>query len=71
MNKNMSISMPARMAAQIQEEVKEGNFSSASEFLRHLVRLWNTGRLDRIIKKADRNFDKGKYKVLKSLRDLR
>ncbi|MDO8482309.1 MAG: ribbon-helix-helix domain-containing protein [bacterium] len=67
----MNISLPKEMVVDIKREVKLGKFASTSEFVRHLIRLWNTEKLVRDIKQSQKEFAQGKYKVLRSLRDLR
>ena len=59
------------MAADIKREVKVGKFASTSEFMRHLIRVWNTERLMRDIEQSRAEIAAGKGKVLRSLRDLR
>ena len=46
-------------------------FASTSEFMRHLIRVWNTQKLAEELKAEREQFRKGNYKVLKSLKDLR
>ena len=58
------------MAAQVKKEVKEGHFASTSEFFRHMLRLWNTEKVLRDIKASERDFARGRFKVLKSFKDL-
>ena len=67
----VNISLPKEMAADIKREVKTGKFASTSEFMRNLIRAWNTRKLADELKKEREQFCKGNYKVLTSLRDLR
>jgi len=67
----MNISLPKEMVVDIKREVKAGKFASTSEFMRHLIRVWNTKKLAEELKKERVQFRKGNYKVLKSLKDLR
>jgi len=67
----LNISLPPEMAKEIRREVKIGRFASASEFMRHLVRLWNTEKLTRDIERSQTEIAAGKGKVLRSLKDLR
>ncbi|KKU58448.1 MAG: CopG/Arc/MetJ DNA-binding domain-containing transcriptional regulator [Parcubacteria group bacterium GW2011_GWA2_47_12] len=67
----VNISLPKEMAADIKREVKVGKFASTSEFMRHLIRVWNTERLMRDIEQSRAEIAAGKGKVLRSLRDLR
>ena len=72
------------MVVQIKKGVKEGGFSTTSEFIRHLIRGWNTDKLAEELKKesakktgwkelkiSKQEFKMGKGKLLKSLKDLR
>lgn len=71
MRQIINISLPQEVAKQVKKEVKAGGFASTSEFFRHLLRLWNTAKLARELKKAQKDFVKGKnWKVLNSLEDL-
>ena len=67
----LNISLPPEMAKEIRKEVKIGNFASASEFMRHLVRLWNTEKLMRDVERSRAEIAAGKGKVLRSLKYLR
>ena len=67
----MNISLPATLANEVRKEVKTGNFASTSEFFRHLWRSWKAEQVAIEIRASERDFAKGKSKVLKSLRDLR
>lgn len=67
----MNISLPKEMVADIKREVKEGKFASMSEFMRHLIRVWNMEKLAQELRKEREEFRKGNYKVLRSLKDLR
>jgi len=67
----INISLPSTMAKIVKTEVKKGEFASTSEFFRHLIRLWNTNKLAQELKSDRREFEDGKGKLLKSLKDLR
>ena len=67
----VNISLPKEMAADIKREVKVGKFASTSEFMRHLIRAWNTRKLAEELRKEREQFRKGNYRVLKSFNDLR
>lgn len=67
----VNISVPAEMANDIKREVKRGKFASTSEFMRHLIRLWNTELLMRTVEKSRAEIATGKGKILRSLKDLR
>lgn len=66
----VNISLPSQMVKVIRDEVKRGRFASTSEFMRHLIRMWNTNRLAAELDKEREGFRKGHYKVLRSLKDL-
>ena len=67
----INISLPDSMVKIIKKDVKEGGFASTSEFVRHLIRLWNTKQLGTELKNDRKLFEKGKGIELKSLKDLR
>lgn len=67
----VNISLPKEMVLDIKREVKRGKFASTSEFMRSLIRSWNTRKLAEEFRKEKEAFRKGRYKVLKSLKDLR
>ena len=67
----INISLPEEMVKQVKKEVRSGEFATTSEFFRHLLRLWNTHRLAAELKDDRKQFDAGKGKKLRSLRDLR
>ena len=50
----LNISLPKEMVVDIKREVKAGKFASTSEFMRHLIRMWNT-------RKLAEEFKKGRY----------
>lgn len=64
----INISLPEELTRQVQKEVKMGNYASTSEFFRHLLR---THKLAEELKIGRRDFEAGKGKTLRSLRDLR
>jgi len=67
----VNISLPKEMVADIKREVKAGKFASTSEFMRYLIRVWNTKKLAEELKKEREQFRKGNYKVLRSFKNLR
>jgi Arc/MetJ-type ribon-helix-helix transcriptional regulator len=67
----INISLPKNMTKIVEKEVKKGGFSTKSEFFRHLLRLWNTYKLAEELKESRKEFEMGKGRVLRSLRDLR
>lgn len=67
----INISLPASMVQSVREEVKSGGFASISEYIRHVIRAYKEERLYQDVMKSRKEFKQGKFKVLKSLRDLR
>ena len=70
MRQILNISLPSATVKMIKTEVKKGGYASVSEFMRHLIRLWNTEKLVGDVKQSRKEFADGKGKVLKSLKDL-
>ncbi|HLG25671.1 MAG TPA: ribbon-helix-helix domain-containing protein [Candidatus Gracilibacteria bacterium] len=70
MRQIVNISLPEETVKMIKAEVKKGGFASVSEFMRHLIRLWNTEKLVRDLKDGEKAFKAGKWKTLTSLKDL-
>jgi Arc/MetJ-type ribon-helix-helix transcriptional regulator len=66
----VNISMPAEMKKEVDAYVKEGQYSSVSEFFRDMLRNWQRNQTFKLLEKNQRDFERGKYKVLKSLKDL-
>lgn len=66
----INLSLPLAMAKEVRREVKNGGYSSVSEFFRDLLRDWRTARLATELKRDRVEFEHGKGKVLKSLADL-
>ena len=64
----VNISLPEVVAKEVEEEVKNGRFASKSEFFRHLLR---ERRIARELANDRSAFERGRGKLLKSLRDLR
>ena len=64
----INISLPKELAENAREEVKIGNYASLSEFFRHLLRIHN---LAKELKNMRKEFEAGKGKTLRSLKDLR
>lgn len=71
MREVINISLPETMAKTVKKAVKTGDFSSTSEFFRHLVRQWQEDLLLKEVNKSRRDIAAGKGKKLSSLRDLR
>ena len=64
----INISLPEAMAKAVEREVRRGKFASTSEYFRYLLR---THELADELEKSRREFEFGKGKVLRSLKDLR
>lgn len=56
------------MVKMVEKEVRKGKFASTSEYFRHLLR---TQELVRELEKSRKEFEAGKGKILRSLKDLR
>jgi len=67
----VNISLPEKLVKVIKKEVKGEGYASVSEFIRYLIRDWNTNKLAEELKKDRLKFEAGKGRVLKSLKDLR
>lgn len=67
----INISLPEKMAKLVEKEVRAGDFASVSEFFRYLIRTWHTSKLAEELKNDRKEFELGKGKPLRSLRDLR
>ena len=66
----INISLPKSMADFVEKEVKTGKFATKSEFFRVLVRKWEEDFLLKELKEAQKDFEAGKFKKLRSLKDL-
>lgn len=66
----INISLPTTLAREVKLEVKKGDYASTSEFFRHLLRLWRTKQLGQELRRDRLEFEAGKGKVLRSLKDL-
>lgn len=71
MREVINISLPETMAKTVKMAVKKGDFSSTSEFFRHLVRRWQEEILLSEIEKSRKEIARGGDKKLNSLKDLR
>lgn len=67
----INISLPQAMVKDVEAHVKAGEYASKSEFFRKLIRDWKEEQLLKELKESEAEFKAGKFKVLKSLRDLR
>ncbi len=71
MRQIINISLPDTMAKTVKKAVKAGDYSSTSEFFRHLVRNWQETKLLNELNESRLELTSGKGKVLKSLKDLK
>lgn len=62
--------MPMALKKNIDKDIKEGNYASASEFFRDTVRAWKEEQLYQSVLQSEKEFAEGKGKRLRSLRDL-
>ncbi len=67
----INISLPEKMTKLVEREVKEGGFSTKSEFFRALIRMREENKLLEELRESQREIAEGKGKVLRSLKDLR
>jgi len=67
----INISLPPEMSDVVDKNVKEGHFSSKSEFFRMLLRLWMEGRLHEELGESRKELMQEGGMLLKSLKDLR
>jgi putative addiction module CopG family antidote len=67
----LNISLPEEMAKEIKREVKAGQFSSVSEFIRAAVRAYDTERALRISRRAEKAYREGKLRKVGSFGELR
>lgn len=67
----INISVPQEVKKEMETAVKQGGFATKSEFVRNLMRLWKQEQLLKELRQSQREFPRGKGKVLKSLKNLR
>lgn len=66
----LNLSLPKEMVEEIETEISLGNFSTKSEFIRHILRWWKEEKLLRELNKGKAEIRAGKGIYLKSLADL-
>ena len=71
MREVINISLPKELNREVEKIVKKGRYSTKSEFIRELLRLYLKNDLVRQVEESEREIRSGKGKVLRSLRDLR
>jgi Arc/MetJ-type ribon-helix-helix transcriptional regulator len=67
----LNISLPQDLKREVEIAVKQGGYSTKSEFFRDLLREWKEKQALKELEQSRKDFKKSKGKVLKSLRDLR
>ena len=67
----INISLPEKMAREIEGEIKKERFSTKSEFFCMLVRLWLEKELSEDLEESRKELRRGKGKLLRSLKELR
>ena len=70
MRTTLNISMPISLKRSVDLAVKEGSYASVSEFFRDAVRAWEEEQLYQSVMRSKRDFAQGKFKRLRSLKDL-
>lgn len=67
----LNISVPKETALEAKRAAKEDGFASVSEYFRHLLREENRRKLALELDAQRKQFETGKGKWLRSLKDLR
>lgn len=62
--------MPPSLKRSVDLAVKEGNYASVSEFFRDAMRAWEDEQLYKSVLQSEKEFAQGKFKRLRSLKDL-
>lgn len=70
MRTTLNISMPPKLFAKVEDAVKEHNYSSVSEFIRDAIRAWEEDQIYQSLMRSRKDIAEGKYKRLRSLKDL-
>jgi len=70
MRTTLNISMPASLKRNVDLAVKEGNYASVSEFFRDALRAWEEEQVYQSVMRSQKDFAEGKFKRLRSLKDL-
>lgn len=72
MREVINISLPPAMAKEVKKAVKTGKYASTSEFFRELINLWYSEELlFRDLQKSEQDYKEGRWKTLKSFKELR
>lgn len=67
----VNISLPKEMVKAVEENMKESNYATKSEFFRALLRMWLENKLVRELEESRKELRAGKGKLLKSLKTFR
>jgi putative addiction module CopG family antidote len=67
----INISLSKELSKVVDKAVKQGKFSTKSEFFRNLIRRWEEEQVLAEIEESEREIKAGKGIKLRSLRDLR
>ena len=70
MRTTLNISMPVSLKRSVDLAVKEGKYASVSEFFRDAIRAWEDEQLYQSVMRSRKDFSEGKFKRLRSLKDL-
>ena len=70
MRTTLNISMPASLKRDVNLAVKEGKYASVSEFFRDAMRAWEDEQLYQSVMRSRKDIAQGKFKRLRSLKDL-
>ena len=62
--------MPASLKRNVDLAVKEGKYASVSEFFRDAIRAWEEEQLYQSVMRSRKDFAEGRFKRLRSLKDL-
>jgi len=70
MRTTLNISMPVSFKKNVDLAVKQGNYASVSEFFRDAVRALEEEQLYQSVMRSRKDVAEGKFKKLRSLKDL-
>ena len=63
--------MSPKLLKRVEAAVSENDYSSISEFFRDALRAWEEEQLYQSVMRSRQDIAHGRYKTLRSLRDLR
>jgi len=70
MRTTLNISMPPKLFSKVESMVIEYNYSSVSEFIRDAIRAWEEKQLYQSVMRSKKDLSEGKFKRLRSLKEL-